>query len=145
MFNESRWKFKKAVSKIFNKQPVYKITQNGIEVHFFDINNEQNLPFDKETYRETQLFIGDWSNPWYVDIESIKDSYPDFTEQEITNLTDIFSEKHIYPSQKYKQYMNQRVISDMYNSVHMPVDKLVRLMYICLAGIGIVAFLILGA
>lgn len=132
----------KFIHRLFGRKPAYRITRNGVEVKYFDLDDTDSLPFDKETYRNTQIFIGKWSNPWFIDIDNIEDEYPNFAEQDITQISDIFSEKYVYPSQRWKLLANQNVLKDMFVGGMMNEQQLKRLMYIVLAGIGFIALLL---
>jgi len=131
------------INRRFGRKPAYLITKHGIETHWFDFSDTGNLPFDRDTYRDTQLFIGNWANPWYVDIESIKDAYPDFTEQNITTIENVFTDKHVYPSQRWKLLANQSVLRDMFVGGGFDEQRIMRLLYALCAGVGFIAILLL--
>lgn len=113
--------------KLFNRKPVYIIKRNGVERQFYNLDKPETLPFDKNTFEETQIFIQDFANPWYVDFESIQEEY-DFPNEN-TTLDNLVSEKHIYPSQKFKDLNKQTVIRDMYRASNMDFEKINRLLY----------------
>lgn len=144
-FVPRRVRLKRWMQRRFNRKPAYRITRNGVVVKYFNFSDPQTLPFDLETYRDTQIFIGSWANPWKVDIDSITDAYPDFTEQEITEVSDVFEEKHVYPSQRWKVLANQQVIQEMFEGRSLNQDRVVRLLYATLGGLIMIGlFLIFG-
>lgn len=134
----NRW-----VQSRFNRKPAYRITKHGIEVEYLDFTDTEKLPFDLETYRETQLFIGSYANPWRVDIDSIEEAYPDFTEQKISNIQDVFAKRHVYPSQRWKLLANQNALRDMFVGGAIDDQRILRLLYLAIVGIGFIAILLL--
>lgn len=138
-----RYRLHQFFHTLFNRKPAYMITRTGIEVKWFDFSNPQTLPFDTDTYNDTQIFIGDWANPWYVDVDAIEDQYDDFTKAEITTVNDVFKKKHIYPSQRWKTLANQNVLSEMFIGRTMRQERVVRLLYAVCGGLLILAILIL--
>lgn len=140
-----RVRLKRWIQRRFNRKPAYRITRNGVVVKYFNFADTSTLPFDLETYRDTQIFIGSWANPWYVDIDSITDEYDDFTEQSVTKISDVFGGKHVYPSQRWKILSNQQVIQEMFEGRSLDQDQFKRLLYANLGGLVMIGlFLIFG-
>lgn len=140
-FHPIRYRLHKFFHKTFSRKPAYMVKKNGIEVRYFDFNDTDTLPFDPETYSETQLFIGSWANPWYVDIDEIKEQYDDFTEETVTKVDDVFSKKHIYPSQRWKMLANQNVLSEMFIGRSLRQQRVIRLLYAVLGGIVVLGLI----
>lgn len=123
-----------------NKKPAYRITQDGIARDWFNFNKTETLPFDKDTYRKTQLFLGDYANPWYVNLEGIKEEYDEFGHDEpITNLIEA---NHVIPSQKYKNYMNQTVLNDTFQAGGLRSERIRYILYATL-GVGLLNLLVM--
>lgn len=128
-----------------NRKPAYRLTRNGVEVHWFNFSDTDTLPFDLETYRETQVFIGNWANPWKIDVDGITDEYDNFVECEINDSSDIFGTDYVYPSQKWKLLANQNALSEMFTGRSINTDQLRRLLYLNMGAILLVgAILIFG-
>lgn len=140
---KTRYKIKTALLGIVNKKPAFRIHRNGVDVKYFNLSDTKNLPFDRDTYNDTQVFIGKWSNPWYFDIDKIEDAYPNFEEENITKIEDVFSKKHVWPSQRWKLLANQDVLNQMFVGGALSSERIVRLLYLIAAGIGFVGILIL--
>lgn len=129
---------------LFGRKPAYRITKHGVEIEYFDFSDTDNLPFDLETYQDTQIFIQDYANPWYFDLDSIEENYPNFTEEEVTKVSDVFAEKHVYPSQRWKLLANQNVLRDMFVGGAFNDQRIMRLLYLIGGGVGLLLLIILG-
>lgn len=144
-FLPRRVRIKRWWQRRFNRKPAYRITRNGVVVRYFNFSDTDSLPFDLETYQDTQIFIGSWANPWYVDIDSIEKAYPDFTKQETTEVSDVFGEKHVYPSQRWKMLANQHALQEMFEGRTLNNETIQRLLYAVLGGLVLIGlFLIFG-
>lgn len=140
-FHPIRYRLNKFFHRCFSRKPAYRIQPTGIEVRYFNFDKTETLPFDMDTYNETQLFIGSWANPWYVDFDAIEDNYDDFTKEEITKVDDVFGEQYIYPSQKWKTLANQNVLSEMFVGKTRRQERVIRLLYAVLGGLILLAIL----
>lgn len=140
-FHPIRYRLNRFFHRCFSRKPAYRIRPNGIEVRYFNFDNPETLPFDKDTYNETQIFIGKWANPWYVDFEAIEEQYDNFTEDTITTVDDVFEKQHIYPSQRWKTLANQNVLSEMFVGRSVRQERVIRLLYAVLGAIAILFIL----
>jgi len=131
---------KRAIAAFRNQKPVYRLGKNGIEVRFFDFSKYNTLPFDRDTYESNQILVGDWANPAYIEIEKIID---EFNKQydEYTDESSNISGKHIIPSQKYKTFMKQDILKQIFSATGMDMQKITWLLF---AVIGLETLIILG-
>lgn len=130
------------IQRVFKRKPAYLITETGIETHYFNFAKDETLPFDTETYADTQIFIGNWANPWYFDIAEIENEYENFSEKDITKIEDIFEKEYVYPSQRWKLLANQNVLRDMFVGGAIDDARIMRLLYALLAGVGLLGILV---
>ena len=142
IIKQKAFQLKVGVLGLFNRKPAFLIKRNGIEIHFFNFANTDALPFDKNTYQDTQIFIGDWANPWYVDIDSIEEQYDEFSYNE--SLDNLIEEKHVTPSQTYKTYMGQRLLADMIMGAGFDEEKIVRILYAIGGAVAFILLLLIG-
>lgn len=128
------------INGVLNKKPVYNITQNGIKREFYNLKDTKNLPFDPDTYEDTQLFIGhNYANPWYVDIESIEKQY-DIYEYNHT-LDSLIEQKHVIPSQRYKRLMIDDTISNTFSPNRQNLQRLQQIVIAIAVGVGFLVML----
>jgi len=128
-------KLKDGFSRSVNRKPAYRITENGIEVDYFNFDNPKSLPFDIETYNDCNLFLGDYANPWHVDLDAIESEYEEFGSGD--PITDLVEKKHVMPSQKYKTYMNQNVLQSTFSFGGLEFERLKYIAYMILGGVAI--------
>lgn len=134
------FKIKDGFNRSFDRRPAYIVTGSGVRVEWHDFTNPSELPFDLETYEETQIFLGDYANPWHVQLEQIEKEYSEFgSDEPIKNLV---SNKHVIPSQKYKVYMNQTVLKDTFRGGGLNTDRIKMVLYGIL-GVGILNLVVL--
>lgn len=183
-----------------NQKPAYVIGKNGIRVEWHDFSDPTSLPFDRDTFENSNLFLGDYANPWSVDFDSIAEEYGEekdiekeslfgnektvtveyidrekvleALDKQITNqvgdsdeiplskgpipvdfdieaiareydefghedpLTDLVEEKHVIPSQKYKAYMNQAVLTETFQASAFPLERMKYVLYMILGAVG---------
>lgn len=128
---------------LLNRKPVYRLTETGMQVEYYSFSDTSELPFDVNTYQNSQLFLGDYANPWNVEVEQILEEYPEadgnISEKELVE------NDYIIPSQKYKAYMKQKVYSDMFSESVLGDLPVMRILYIMSAGIGFIILLLVGA
>lgn len=122
------------VASMLNRKPCYRIHENGVEVRYFNFANPDKLPFDVNTYGNCQVFIGSWANPVYVDIQSFAEEYEEYDPDKHS-----LEGQHIIPSQRYKLYMAQGVLSDSFSTATMKTDMLLY----AILGVGLLSFITL--
>lgn len=110
-----------------NRYPAYRITENGIERKFFSFSEKSDLPFDRDMYHTCQIFIGKWANPVRIDLSEFSDEYSEF------DAGDTLDAKHIIPSQKYKTFMKQSVLTEAFTRKTELGDSQKYIMYASLA------------
>ena len=138
--NKLKFSIKRRIAALQNQYPVYRLTKNGIEVKFYDFSEYNELPFDRDTYQSNQLLIGDYANPAYIEtdylIEEFKDEYDEYKSKNQS-----IEGEHIIPSQKYKTYMKQDILKQIFSATGMDMDKITWLLF---GVIGLEAIIIVG-
>jgi len=143
--NETAFKSRKAFESMRNRYPAYRLTSEGIEVHWFDFSNTDDLPFDLDTYYKCQLFIGDWANPFTVDIESINDEFEELDYDKLQKGVHELKGEHVTPSQKYKTYMYQNTLSGIFSIQGENHQKILYALYANLGVLGLLFLVVVGA
>ena len=128
-------KIKDGFLRSINKRPVYRLDENGIHREYKSLNEIENLPYDKSVGVDNQLFLGDYANVWEVDFQAIKDEYGEFGQDE--PISNLIKNKHVIPNQKYKEYMNNKVLNNTFNAQPVKWERLQYLLYGLLAAVGI--------
>lgn len=111
------------LSRKRNKVPAYVITDSGIRRKWIHPANYEDMPFDMDTYGNQQIFFKNYGNPIYIDTQDIEEN---------------LDSENIIPSQKYKTYMKQRVLTQVFSSGDFEPKKL---MYLIFANIGLTTLL----
>jgi len=127
MFEKQRHKLKDGFHRSIGQKPAYIVNQSGVEVRWFDFSDPGALPFDPDTYNDSQLFLGSWANPWHVDLDAIEREYSRYEYDD--PITDLIKKKHVIPSQAYKSYMNQRVVNYTFNLAAVDWDRIKYAVY----------------
>lgn len=141
-FKPYRYRLNKWIQRRMGRKPAYMVTRGGIEVHYFNFADTDTLPFDLETYRNTQIFMGNWANPWYVDVDGITEEYDNFAECEINDSSDIFGTEYVYPSQKWKTLANQKALAEMFTGRSINTDQLRKLLYVVIGGLVLIGLIV---
>lgn len=137
---KTKFKTKMFVYSLMGKSPTYHITENNIIVKWHNLDNIDNLPFDLDTYEETQLFLGHtYANPWKPDIEKIDEIYDEYDYED--PITDLIEKKHIIPSQRYKTLMNQNSLVETFTPSQNNLNRLQTLLYLISAGVGLLVLI----
>lgn len=121
----TRWfgRRKRWFSRKRNKVPAYVITKSGIRVNWINPNAIEEMPFDMDTYGNQQVFVEDYATPIKINIEDIEKT---------------MDGNDIITSSKYKTYMGQRVLSQVFRGSGFEPKKL---MYLIFANIGLTVLL----
>lgn len=106
-----------------NKIPAYVITDSGIKTKWVNPDSISEKPYDTETYPNHQIFYKNIANPITIKTSDIDNN--------------INSDDVIF-SQKYKTYMKQSVLNQVFRGGGWEPKKI---MYLLFANIGLTAIL----
>lgn len=107
------------LANIRNGKPRHVISGNKVHTKFKRMADTDETPYDFSTYENCQVFFKDYANPVYIEPKD-QDEY------------------ELIPSEKYKAYMEQDLIKQMFAGGQMDLEKL---LYVSLATLGLTALI----
>lgn len=116
-----------------------RIKENGeINIQFVPKESTDNRVWE-DHYRNVCFYLGDAANPvkWTIDFDSLPEA-----KKNKSRFVDMYD--NLVATKYYKTFMEQEALSRMFNISGPQQDLIIKLLYANLAGMGMVAMLLLA-
>ncbi len=124
MLDDQIYQAKKWLYGRFNRTPVYVISKDGtLRIEWENPADKDSRAFDLEHNRQ-QVFVDGYANPVRIDVDNVEYSDPE---------KDAEPDLSLIPSDRYQQYMSQKIVSDALQGGSISGQKL---MWLSMANIG---------